>query len=188
MASPFSRTLRALALESKARTLGGLALVTLLLAGWTAWFFRARVAVYEVTDSARLEVERAVHPVEAPVTGRVVISRLVLGRHVEARELLVELDTEKEQRRLEEERRRLAGLQPQLEALRRQIGAEEDASVKSRLASRTASDEARARKVEAETGSRFADEEAKRLSQLHERGGTPELNALRARASLSRVR
>jgi hypothetical protein len=62
----------------------GIRLAVLLLAGWVAWFLLARVARYEVTDSARLEVDRAVHRVDAPVAGRVVATRLVLSRELEA--------------------------------------------------------------------------------------------------------
>jgi hypothetical protein len=36
------------------------------------WFFLARVSVYAVTNKAELEVDRAAHPVESAVSGRVV--------------------------------------------------------------------------------------------------------------------
>ncbi len=43
-----------------------------LLGAWMVWFALAEVALYETTDAARLEVDHAVHPVEAL---RIAISR-----------------------------------------------------------------------------------------------------------------
>ena len=54
----------------------GVPLLGLALAAWTAWFLLGRVAVYEVTDRARLEVQSSAHPLAAPVDGRVLESRL----------------------------------------------------------------------------------------------------------------
>jgi membrane fusion protein (multidrug efflux system) len=85
---------------------------------WGAWSLFARVTVYAATDRARLEVDRAVHPVEAPVDGRVVATHLTLGREVQIGEMLVELEAEVQRLQREEERTRLATLTPQIEALR----------------------------------------------------------------------
>ena len=54
VATPFSRTLRALKADSFRGSLLALACVIVLLGGWLAWFFLAKVARYEVTDAARL--------------------------------------------------------------------------------------------------------------------------------------
>ena len=53
------------------RSLVGMLLAAVLLSAWAAWFFLARVTLYEVSAAARLEVSEAAHPVEAPVAGRV---------------------------------------------------------------------------------------------------------------------
>jgi adhesin transport system membrane fusion protein len=92
----FSRSTRALAVDGFGPSLGGLLLATALLGCWTAWFFVSRVAIYEVTQTARLEVDRAVHPVETTVAGRVIMTRLVLGQEVPAGEVLIELDADPE--------------------------------------------------------------------------------------------
>src|SRR5688500_2216624 len=65
-----------------------------LLAAWCLWFFLARVSVYELSRSARVEVETASHEVDAPVRGRVVSSALALGREVRAGDVLVELEAD----------------------------------------------------------------------------------------------
>src|SRR3990172_7369090 len=93
MSTPFSRSMRSLELDSFRLTLVALSVAVLLLMGWLAWFFFAEVSLYAVTDTARLEVDQEAHPVEAPVSGRVIMTRLEPGRFVEAGELLVELDS-----------------------------------------------------------------------------------------------
>ena len=55
-----------------------------LLSAWGAWFIGAQVALYAVSDRARLEMSQAAHPVEAPVAGRVVATYLVLARKCRA--------------------------------------------------------------------------------------------------------
>jgi hypothetical protein len=44
--------------------------MTLFLGGWVAWCLVALVAVYAVTQTARLEMDRVIHPVGAPVAGQ----------------------------------------------------------------------------------------------------------------------
>ncbi|APR88244.1 hypothetical protein A7982_13593 [Minicystis rosea] len=116
----------------------------MLFGGWIAWFFAAEVIVYE---TARIEVDRAAHTVDAPVAGRVKTSALELGREVEAGQVVVEIDAELEQRRLAEERARLATLGPQIDALRRQLVAEEQVLRDARRASDSAIEEGRARRT-----------------------------------------
>jgi len=68
-----------------------------LLIAWIAWFGLGRVTIYEATSQARLEVQSAAHPVAAPVGGRVVETRLAVGRDVRSGEVLVALDGAAEQ-------------------------------------------------------------------------------------------
>src|SRR5438874_3331724 len=80
MSTPFSRSMRSLSADSARRSLAGLFIAITLLIAWTVWFCLARVTLYEVTTTARLEVNRAAHPVAVPVAGRIVVTRLVLGQ------------------------------------------------------------------------------------------------------------
>jgi membrane fusion protein (multidrug efflux system) len=153
-----------------------------LVGAWTAWFVLARVAVYEVSTRARLEVDRAVHPVASPLLGRVVASNLALGKAVQAGDPLVELDAESEKRRLEEARKRLVGLKPELDALHRELAATEATVRDDRLATRSALDGARARESELQAAARYATEEARRLGRLREQQGISELELLRVQA------
>src|ERR1700687_1857201 len=123
MATAFSRSVRSLEADGFRRSIFGLLLVFLLMGAWVAWFFLARVARYEVTDQARLEVDQAAHPMQATVSGRVVSSHLALGAEVHAGDVLVELDSNPQRFQLMEQRARLATIPPQMQALRAEVAA-----------------------------------------------------------------
>ena len=125
MAYAFSRTLRALALDRLASPVWLVVATSLVVTGWLIWFFGARITLYEVTSNARLEVDRAAHPIATTISGRVVSTSLVLGKSVVAGQILVELDAEADKRKLEQEQQRLAALRVQLEATHRQLSEEE---------------------------------------------------------------
>ena len=72
MANNFSRTLRALRTDGPAGWLIRALVAALLLGLWAAWFFGSRVTVLAVSTAARAEVDNQVHPVDAPVAGRIV--------------------------------------------------------------------------------------------------------------------
>jgi membrane fusion protein (multidrug efflux system) len=182
--SAFSRSLRSIGADRARGRRSGLALAAALVivGAWAAWFVAGRVTLWEVSSKARLEVDREVHPLEAQVAGRVVSSTLQLGRPVRAGEILVELDSESEKRRMEQESKRLAALEPQLAALDREMAAEQQTVRASRDATRSAVDSARARESEAQAASQFADEESRRLAQLKAKEGISELEMLRVKA------
>jgi len=180
--------MRSLNADSFRRSILGLLLVAVLLAAGVAWFFLARVMLCEVTDTARLEVVRAVHPVEAAITGRVAATHAVLGQEVQVGDVLVELDTRAEQLRLAEERTRLDALSRQLKALREEITAEEQTQREERKAAPLALNEARVRYREAEAVARFAREEVKRLTRLHEGGHLAEVDLRQAKSEAQRGR
>ena len=90
----FGRTIRALAADSVRPSAIGLGTISLVLGAWIAWFVVARVPLYEVTETGRIEVAAAVQPVEAPVGGRIVLTHLEIGRRVQAGDVLVELESD----------------------------------------------------------------------------------------------
>jgi multidrug resistance efflux pump len=184
----FSTTLRTLDADGFRGTTLGVLLVVGLLGAWGAWFIGAQVALYAVSETARLEMSRAAHPVEAPVAGRVVASHLVLGREVQGGEVLIELDAAAQHLQREEEQARLRALTPQLEALRTAIAAEEQALREARHAAQVALDEARARHREAEVAARAAEEEAELFARLQARGLPSQVDLLRAKAEAQKRR
>ncbi len=135
MATPFSRTCRSLTNDSAGSALLVWGLVLALLAAWMGWLLFAKVTVYEVSQSAQLQVEQAAHPVAAQLAGKVLSSSLQLGKQVAAGDVLVELDARTERLRLAEEAARLAAIPPQLQALQQQLADQEQAVARARTAS-----------------------------------------------------
>jgi multidrug resistance efflux pump len=121
MSTSFTRTVRALEADGFRRTLVVLGVAVVLLAAWGAWFLLAPVVRYEVTETARLEVDRAIYPVQSPLQGRVAATILELDARVETGAVLVELESTAERLQMEEERARIAAIEPQLRALEAEI-------------------------------------------------------------------
>jgi membrane fusion protein (multidrug efflux system) len=188
MPSAFPRTLRSLAGDDFRLGRAGLLIAVLLLAAWLAWFTRAKVPVYEVTDQARVEVDRATHPVDEEVTGRVVAAHLAIGEEVRAGDILVELDAQPQRLQLEEERSRLAALNRQLGALHVELAAEQKALVKASETATATVEEMQAQFRSAEARARLAEEEAKRVAALYASGLVSEVEFLRAKAEAERRR
>jgi membrane fusion protein (multidrug efflux system) len=171
--------MRSLAADGFHHSLVGLLIAASLLIAWTVWFCLARVTLYEVTTTARLEVDRAAHPVAVPVAGRIVATHLMLDREVQAGDVLVELETNEQRLQIEEERTRLATLTAQIEGIRKEIMAEEEAQRQERQTAQLRLDEARARHREAEVAARTAQEEAEIYMRVQERGLASRLDFLR---------
>jgi multidrug resistance efflux pump len=178
MAYAFSRTLRALALDRSGSPVWLVVATSLVVIGWLIWFFAARVTLYEVTPNARLEVDRAAHPIATTISGRVVSTSLVLGQSVVAGQILVELDAEVEKRKLEQEQQRLAALRSELEAVHRQLGDEERILVTDAQVAHSALDIARVLRAQGESATGFAVDEVRHLSKAV--GSVSEIELLRA--------
>src|SRR5262249_1722116 len=146
----FTRTVRSLQADGFAGSMLGLLLAAALLGAWCGWLFLAHISRYETTDSARLEVDRATHMLQAPYTARVIASRLALGRTVEAGEILLELDANPERLEMAEERARRTAIDPRIQSLRAQLVSLGEAGTRERDAAWAAQEEARARVHEAE--------------------------------------
>jgi membrane fusion protein (multidrug efflux system) len=187
VAATFSQTLRSLARErSRSALTTSAALV--VLAAWCTWFVRANVGVYETSEAARLEVDRAVYSIDAPVSGRIVAVHLAIDSTVAEGDVIAELDSEVERRRLEEETVRLASIAPEIDALERALTAQGEAIVSDRGATGFALDEARARRQEADLSAKLAQDEAARAGTLFDGGAISSLELLRKRADAERQR
>jgi membrane fusion protein, adhesin transport system len=180
MSTPFTRTTRALATErsSHAFVFWGLALV--ILGSCLAWSLAVRITVFEVSHSARLEVERSVHPVALPIAGTILTSAMQLGKQVKAGDILVELDASNERLQLAEEEEHQKVLPLQRAALERQIAEEVAAATGSGDAAISGVEEAKRRHQAVQVEARFSAEKAHRLTQLRTRGQIAEIEALRA--------
>jgi membrane fusion protein (multidrug efflux system) len=188
VSATFSQTLRSLEAEGNRRPLVGILLGLALLGAWGAWFFGARVRVLETSEAARLEVDLAAHAIDAPVAGRIASSRFTIGAEVAAGDVLLEIDSEPEKRRLDEATTRLATIGPEIAALERAVAAQEQAIASDRGATVIALNEARARQEEAEISRRLAVDEAARAGRLRDSGSIPELELVRKESEADRQR
>ncbi len=188
MPADFSHSLRALEDDGFRRPSWALAILALLASGWVIWFVCSRVTVYEVSENARLEVDRAVYPVEAQVDGRILSSRLDIGRQVQQGEVLLELDAGAQRLKLEEEKAHLETLLPQLVTLQNELEARRKALEAQQQASRAELSEARARQREAQAALAYAAEEQARLEPLVAKQAISELEFHRARTEHEKQR
>jgi multidrug resistance efflux pump len=182
MSIAFSRSMRLFDVPDFRGPILSIAVAAIVLGGWFVWAWRARVSLYEVANTARLEVEHAAYPIEAQVSGRVVKNHVVLGQHVKAGELLVELDDSSERLKLAEQQTQPLARESQLAALRGEIAAGEKALNEARQTASAALDQARSQLREAEEAARFAHIEEDRLSPLRASGVISELELLRLKS------
>jgi membrane fusion protein (multidrug efflux system) len=182
MSIAFSRSMRLFDVSDFRGPILSIAVAVIVLGGWFVWAWRARVSLYEVANTARLEVEHAAYPIEAQVSGKVVKNYLVLGQHVDAGQLLIELDDASERFKLEEQQAQPLARESQVAALRSEIAAGEKALNEARQTASAALDQARAQVREAEEAARFAHIEEDRLSPLRASGVISELELLRLKS------
>ena len=165
MPSNFSRTLRFLDGDRRPHRLAGL-LVLALLAGWTAWLTLARVTVYEVSTSSRLEVKSSAHTVSAVVGGKIAQTQLRIGGEVAAGDVLVVLDSEAERRAIDEKQKHCEALRARRKALDHQMQTEEE-GLRAKLEARgVAVQEAQALIAAAEAKAKAADAVMARTTKL----------------------
>lgn len=182
MSNSFQRTNLALRSDHGRISAVILAAGLILVGAWVAWAFRARVTRYEVSDSARLEVTAATYPVQANVSGRLVVNGLVLGREVQAGEVLAQLDSRAEQLSLDEERTRAAAFEPQLAALRLQMESEGAGGKDEQRVLTYSQAAAQAQLQEGETQAELALKEAERARSLRKEGIVADAEVERAEA------
>ena len=188
MSMPFSRTLRSLSADSFKSWSIVLLVATLTLSLWLAWSIFAQIPLYVMTANARVEVSRDVHPIETPITGRVVAIHVALGKEVVAGEVLFELDARDQQLDLNEELIRHSTIEPQISVAQRQIEDEEQGIENEKQALNVALAEARARHTEALESAVFAEEEAKRIAAVYRDGFIAEVEFLRYQAEAKKKR
>jgi multidrug resistance efflux pump len=119
----FSKTYAAL-LAERGRS-NSLTLVATLLAlgAWTWWAIKSELTLYEVSTSARVELDSATYPIQSPFVGKIVRTNLSVGKDVKLGDILVEIDSEPDQLQLRQEQVRVLGLDPALDRLRSQLTA-----------------------------------------------------------------
>ncbi len=155
MAVAFSGTLRALQADRLPWKLAGLTSLLVLPAA-LAWMIFAEITLYEVSSSARLEVQGAPSSVATEVEGRVVLTNLQVGLQTAPGDILMVLDGEAVQRAMEERRQHITALRSRRTALSVEIEAAVQALESLAKARGLAFQEAEAQLVAAVARSQYA--------------------------------
>ena len=187
MAIAFSRTTRALAVDSSWYAMLTWLIGLLIISVWLVWFLFAQVTLYEVSSKARLEVNRSAHPIAVLTAGKIASVSVALGQEVAAGEVLLRLDSSSQQLRLQEEEAKIKSLPPQIAAMQKQINALEQAKGEDRQASLAAMQSARSRQKETSVAAAFAQDYAQRLSKLQAAGLGAVVETLRAGAEAKKL-
>src|SRR5262245_6493071 len=196
MSTAFARTLQHLEPRRSRRFVLTVMTTVIVATVWGVWAAMASVTVYEVSLRARLEVERAPHPVDAPVSGTVVDSSLQLDRDVAAGDVLVRLNADTAQLSAREQREKANALDAELAALRAQAASAARARDEGALAARALLDETPEWPHEGEAPGRQAQQERERLERLRAQAlssehdydaGRPEAARTRASADTARL-
>ncbi|MFM9914816.1 MAG: HlyD family secretion protein [Rhizobacter sp.] len=188
MATPFGRTMRALAADSGRPAWWTWAVSLLLAIAWLGWFIAGRVTVYEVSQQAHVETQAAAHPVAALQGGALVASHMALGRAVHAGDILLELDARSATLRLREESQRLTALPARRAALKAEIESLQSAGRHELQATEAAVMSAQARAGEVAAQLEYSQEYERRLAGEVHGGGIAEVDLLRARSESRRQR
>jgi membrane fusion protein (multidrug efflux system) len=180
--------MRALAADRGRWSWTGVSVVCALLGGWGVWFLGARLAVYAVSQTARVEVDQTVHPIATPVAGRLVATYMVVGQALQAGEVLAELDATAPRLQYAEARVRLTALTAQRQARQHELTAAQAAQQAARQAAGVALDEARARSRATAVTARAAAAQAALYTRLDARGLASRLDLLRTQAEADQQR
>lgn len=182
MANQFRRTLRSLeADDTRGWTLRVITVLAFLTV-WLAWFWLARVSVYIVASSARLEADQAAHAVESPVAGRVTAITVQLEEWVEKGQVLFELEAGDQERLLGQQQALGRAMLVQLEVLGRKLDVDTGAVQQSDQAVRAELREAQALLEQAQVGENLGAQELSRVGRLHQEGLVSDSELARVRA------
>jgi membrane fusion protein (multidrug efflux system) len=178
----FSKTTQSLALDSSRIVMISLALAGLALVAWLLWFGFGNVTVYEVSRQARLEVGSAPREISSLLAGRLTRTHIVIGQKVRAGDVLIELDSKRQQLRLAEAEARLPLYPAKIASLRKEIAYLGRVMENERRSTQAAVRAAQARLQGANAASRFANDSAARIRSDAATGGSAAVDAVRAAA------
>lgn len=181
----FHRTLRGLAHERRSTSaryllLGCLALV---FSGWFTWLCYARVSLYEVSSSARIETGEQGRPVETALPGRVARMTMGLGETVQKGAVLIELDDTAVRDRIEGAEAELSALASQLMARQSERTLTERLLLERIKQTDVIINQASMRREQAEAAAQLADYTAKQRQKLQEKGVASESDFLQSRSN-----
>jgi multidrug resistance efflux pump len=187
MGMKFSRTTRALNADRGTGGTFAIGASLLLLALWSGWFVFGRVTVYQASRAAYVEVSSSSRQIATLNGGRLVASKLFIGRKVRAGEILAELNSEQEKLRLAQAEARLSGYPARLDALRRELASSQSARTGSERAKGSELAAAQARTREAQASADFNRSFAGKQQADSAAGASAPVDAERAEAEALRT-
>jgi membrane fusion protein (multidrug efflux system) len=148
------------------------------------WIFGAKLPVYEVSTTARVEVLVPPHTVSPSVEGRVVASQLRVGLETLPGDVLLTLDGESVSRMMDETSEQIVANRKRLVVLKEEIETKERAVAAQVKARELASRESQAQLDAAQTRGRFARQRLQRAETLAAQNAiaTEELDSIRSEA------
>ncbi len=164
------------------------AVVVALLSGWLCWAHWARISLYEVTSKVRIEADSGIYQIDSPVSGRIVQSRLEVGRQLHRGDMLVEIDDLPDQLHRDQEMRYRQSLSSELEQLRLQIAAEELARAEEQKSAQLNIRQADDQVGETEIAAKYSEHELARFRALHAQGVLPDRDLEKAEADAQKLR
>ncbi|MGB6943754.1 MAG: HlyD family efflux transporter periplasmic adaptor subunit [Bryobacteraceae bacterium] len=180
MSDLFRSTHQQIARDRTGRQAWLLLIPSVLMVLWGAWMYLSRISVYASTDQARVEVAQTAFIVQAPISGRVVKSHLVLGGEVRRGSVLVELEAEPQQLRVDQEKSHHDALEMQVSNLREQIATEQATLLSERGAGDATTQEALADLSKAQDAAGLSRKEADQKAMLLQNGLASKMDAERA--------
>jgi multidrug resistance efflux pump len=186
--SDFARSFQRLRADHGNSTLWISATATAALATWIFWALFAQVSLFEISADARVELDGATYPIDAPVAGRIVAVSLHSGQRVQRGDLLIEIDSMAEQLQLHEVQVQAQGLEPQLARLNAQIEAERSMSGAEDRAARFKAEEAESRVHEAQIPADYAAKNLVRIRELRAQNYVSTRDLEKAESDASQLR
>jgi multidrug resistance efflux pump len=145
MASSFERTFAALHETRSWRAAILVSVGLVILAMWLVWGGFSDVAVYRSSTSARLETDPPPSRVASTLAGRIDTVGLQTGKHVDEKQVLLQLDTTQVRIAVDKARARVTALTPQIASLAREVALQGDEVVQRGAAEQGAEAEVLAR-------------------------------------------
>jgi len=184
----FARTFQRLRADHGKSTLWISAVSAAALAGWIVWALFAQVSLYEVSAEARVELDGATYPIDAPFAGRIVATSLHAGQRVRRGDLLIEIDARAEELQLREVEVQVQGLEPQIAQLNAQIEAERSMRGEEDRAARFRAEEAASRVHEAQIPADYAAKNLVRIRALRAQNYVSAHDLEKAESDVSQLR
>jgi len=186
--APFARTNQLILRARLGRDATMIVAVLVLIGGWIAWLLLGRLSIYASSQQMKLESERLPLRVEVPVEGVVADCSLVLSREVTEGDTLVRLDARTFELQRNELDAELKADRSAIDALTRQLEAEDKArDAVAELAKRTQS-AGNARIAASRTSSFYKSKETAITEQLHGAQLASELDMIRASGEAASLR